>query len=352
MLRLYAMDDETYGSVASIAKRSKCGVSRTRAIVIREMARGRSLRDAAKTAGVSAQYARTVVRGFNALGTAYFPPAFRSGRPLKLDDEACGMLRVLAHQTPRSLELPWTTWSVAKIREVALALEGFPKVCKETIRQGLHRCHITYQATKTWKQSNDPEYRSKYARIRELYDRCPKRSAVLCVDEFGPLECRPYHGKTWAARKKAPRLAATYRRTEGVRHLLAFYDVHADVLGGSVYERKRGEEFLDFLADLRKLYPRQVKLYVVLDNFSPHKRKDVLRWAARHNMEFAFTATNASWMNRIECEFGPLRMFALEGTHPRKHEESIEQIERYLDWRRRHKYDERLLAAKAKIKVA
>lgn len=330
MLRLYAMNDEICKSVSKIAKRGKCGVSRTRAIVIREMARGCSLGSAAKTAGVCVQYARSTVRGFNAWGTAFFPPAFRSGRPPKLDDEACGMLRVLAHQTPASLELPWTTWSIAKIREVALTLEGFPKVGKETIRQGLHREGITYQATKTWKQSNDPEYNAKYARIRELYDRCPSRGAVICIDEFGPLECRPYHGKTWAERKKVPRLAATYHRTEGVRHLLAFYDVHADVLGGSIYKRKRGDEFLEFLADVRSLYPRQVKLYIVLDNFSPHKRQDVLRWATKHNIEFAFTATNASWMNRIECEFGPLRKFALDGTHPQKHEEGIQQIERYI----------------------
>lgn len=352
MLRLHCMDDATYKKVSKISKRAKCGVSRTRAIVIREMARGCSLKDAARTADVSVQYARSVVRGFNNLGTASFPPAFRCGRPPKLDDEACDMLRMVAHQTPKGLELPWTTWSVSKLRDVVLQLEGFPKVCKETIRQGLHRCRISYQATKTWKQSSDPEYRSKYARIKQLYARCPDRSAVVCIDEFGPLECRPYHGKTWAARKQVTRLAATYHRTEGVRHMLAFYDVHADVLGGSIYRRKRGEEFLEFLADVRKLYPRQVHLYLVMDNFSPHKRLDVGAWASKNNAELVFTATNASWMNRIECHFGALRRFALEGTHPQNHEELADQIERFLYWRNRYKRDPDLQAEVCKIKVA
>lgn len=352
MLRLYAMDDATYKAVSKIAKRSKCGVSRTRAIVIREMGRGRPLAQAAAKADVSPPYARSVVRSFNGLGLASFPPAFRCGRPLKIDEAASDQLVAIAHQTPQGLGLPWTTWSVSKLHEVVGKLPGFPKVCRETVRQALHRHHITYQATKTWKQSNDPDFNPKHQRIQALYERCPDRSAVLCVDEFGPLECRPYHGKTWAARRRAPRLAATYRRTEGVRHFLAFYDVHADVLGGSIYARKRGEEFLEFLQDVRRLYPKPVKLYVVLDNFSPHKRADVLAWAAQHRVEFAFTATNASWMNRIECHFGPLRKFALEGTHPKNHEESIAQIERYLDWRNRHKRDERVLAEQARIKAA
>lgn len=352
MLRLHRMDDDTYKEVSKISKRAKCGVSRTRAIVIREMARGRPLKEAAITADVSVQYARSVVHGFNAFGCGFFPPAFRCGRPPKLDDESCDLLRMVAHQTPKGLELPWTTWSVSKLRDVVVQLKGFPQVCKETIRQGLHRCHISYQSTKTWKQSSDPEFRAKYARIRELYAQCPKRSAVVCIDEFGPLECRPYHGKTWAARKKVPRLAATYHRTEGVRHMLAFYDVHADVLGGSIYKRKRGEEFLQFLGDLRKLYPKQVRLYLVMDNFSPHKRKDVSKWASRHNAELVFTATNASWMNRIECHFGALRRFALEGTHPKNHEELIEQIDRYLRWRDRHRFDPEHQAELCKIKVA
>ena len=352
MLRVYGMSDEMYKTVSKISKRAKCGVSRTRAIVIREMARGRSLEQAAASADVSPQYARSVVRGFNAFGTGSFPPAYRSGRPHKLDEDACGMLRLVAQQTPKALELPWTTWSVGKLREVALQLEGFPKVCKETVRQGLHRCRISYQSTKTWKQSSDPEFGSKYARIRALYTACPKRSAVVCLDEFGPLECRPYHGKTWAARKKVPRLAATYHRTEGVRHMLAFYDVHADVLGGSIYPRKRGEEFLEFLRDVRSMYPKQVRLYLVMDNFSPHKRNDVAKWAEENHAELVFTATNASWMNRIESHFGALRRFALEGTHPQNHDQLAAQIEKYLRWRNRHRRDPELLSELSKIRVA
>jgi hypothetical protein len=62
--------------------------------------------------------------------------------------------------------------------------------------------------------------------IRRLYTRCPPRTAVICFDEWGPLELKPLGGTAWAARGKPRRMRATYRRLQGVRHFLGFYDVH------------------------------------------------------------------------------------------------------------------------------
>jgi hypothetical protein len=47
----------------------------------------------------------------------------------------------------------------------------------------------------------------------------------------------------------------------------------------------------------------------VLDNFSPHltAKKDtrVGDWAAANNVEFAYTPTDSSWLNRIEPSSPP-----------------------------------------------
>lgn len=219
------------------------------------------------------------------------------------------------------------------------------------MRSTLHRCDITYQCTRMWKQSNDPEFHAKYARVKALYDKCPIRNAVICR-RVRSLVLRPYHGRTWEQRGRVQQLPATYGRSFGVRHMLAFYDVHADVLGGAIYLRKGGEEFLHFLQELRKPYPRWMALYVILDNFSPHKRQDVREWASKNRIEMVFIATNASWMNRIECHFEPLRKFVLEGTFPRTHEELQRQLEEYLNRRNTHKRDEKLLRLQRRQEVA
>ena len=43
-------------------------------------------------------------------------------------------------------------------------------VSTETVRQILRAAGISWQATKTWKGSRDPEFAAKKTRILELYD--------------------------------------------------------------------------------------------------------------------------------------------------------------------------------------
>ncbi|MFF6816324.1 transposase [Streptomyces sp. NPDC012403] len=96
--------------------------------------------------------------------------------------------------------------------------------------------------------------------------------------------------------------------------------------------RKRWCEFLSLLKSLRIRWPGE-KLYVVLDNFSPHKHPNVRAWAAANDIELVFLPTYGSWLNWIESEFAALRYFALNGTDHRSHGEQIAAIGAYVRWR-------------------
>jgi transposase len=174
------------------------------------------------------------------------------------------------------------------------------------------------------------------------------------VDEFGPLNLQPRPGRQWAAvsgkstepgREPRPRMRATYTRTEGVRHLLAAYELGEDKLFGHVKPRKTRGRFLEFCRYLRSLYPPAVRVAIICDIFSPHlstaKDSRVSDWAAANNVEIAYTPTNASWLNRIEAQFTALRYFALDGTDYPSHKEQASMIRRYIIWRNNHAYDER-----------
>ena len=158
-------------------------------------------------------------------------------------------------------------------------------------------------------------------------------------------------GRRSAARARNPaahpaRLRATYTRAQGVRHLFAAYDLGEDKLYGHIKPRKTRARFLEFCRYLRSLYPPQVRIAIICDNFSPHlttrKDKRVGQWAAANNAEIAYTPTNASWLNRIEAQFTALRYFALDGTDHASHHEQASMIRRYIIWRNNHAYDERL----------
>jgi len=175
---------------------------------------------------------------------------------------------------------------------------------------------------------------------------------VICLDEFGPLSIQPFPGKGWFGKGKPDRLPATYHRTHGIRHLLAALDLKSDKLYGHVSESKKHQDLLRFLKVLRRRYHRSERLYIVLDNFSPHKHQTVRDWATENNVELVFTPTNASWLNRIECHFGPLRTFVLSGSNYKDHKEMAQAIRTYLRWRNKNKRHSRILREQKKIKVA
>jgi hypothetical protein len=177
-------------------------------------------------------------------------------------------------------------------------------------------------------------------------------TVVICLDEFGPLNLQPHPGRQWApaaagkGEQDAPRRRrrrATYTRPHGVRHLLAGYDLSTDRLYGHIKSRKGRTEFLAFCRYLRSLHPADVRIAIVLDNFSPHlstKTDDrVGAWAAANNVELAYVPFYGSWLNRIEAQFTALRYFALDGTDHDSHREQASMIRRYIAWRNRHATD-------------
>ena len=119
--------------------------------------------------------------------------------------------------------------------------------------------------------------------------------------------------------------------------MLAFYDVHADCLVGQVRKRKTVDDLLAVFARLRSCYPITTRLYVVMDNLNTHKNVRLKAFMAAHNIEPVYTPTYASWLNAIECHFGPLKRFAIGGTDDPSHEYRRWRIARYLTWRNREK---------------
>lgn len=154
------------------------------------------------------------------------------------------------------------------------------------------------------------------------------------MDEFGFLTIQPFLGKAWFEKEKPDRLPATYHRNQGVRHLMAALDLQDDKLYGHPSAHKKHQDILRFLSVLRRCYHHSERLYIILDNFPPHKHAKVTVWANQNNVELVFTAMNASWMNRIECHFGPLHKFVLSGSNYRSHKELAQAIRAYIHWRK------------------
>ena len=70
------------------------------------------------------------------------------------------------------------------------------------------------------------------------------------------------------------------------------------------YPRHRSDEFLRFLKQVARAYPR-VPLHVVAANYAAHKHPKVTAWLARNpRITLHFTPTSGSWLNLVEIFFG------------------------------------------------
>jgi transposase len=293
-------------------------------------------RDIATRCDCSPQWVRQILHRFNEHGLdgiTWYPWMAGAGKTSRFKVDVVAQIAEIALCSPVAL-IGMTRWSLRKLRAYLIEQKVVASIGREQLRVLLHRHGIRWRRTKTWKESKDPEFVQKHRRIKRLYRRCPKGGRRICIDEFGPLNLLPRAGACLAGPgKDVQRHRATYSRKGGVRHLLAAYDLESDKLLGKFYARKTWEQFLDFLKWLRGQYDKDETLHVVLDNYGPHKKAEVKAWARQNKVKFYFTATNASWMNRIESQFTELKEFALNNSDYRTHETLQEAIELYLQWR-------------------
>lgn len=291
-------------------------------------------RSIAERVGRSQSCVRRIIHRFNDSGIdglVWYPGAIVR-RPPKFDAAIIEQITEVALSPPQRL-IGMSVWSLVKLRTYLIEQRIVTSISVEWLRQLLRRCHVRWRHTKTWKESNDPEFWPKYRRIRRLYDRPPAEGTRLCIDEFGPLNLQPRHGRHYCDAGRPDRLRATYRRTQGVRHLFGVYDLDRDHLTGQFKSKKNRKTFLSFLRWVRRRYPDGRTLHIVLDNVSYHLTNEARAFAEANRMRFYLTPTYASWLNRIECHFAAIRKFCLDNTDHGSHAAQEAAIRDYLAWR-------------------
>jgi transposase len=344
-----------------------------RAQIVLWSAQHMSVQQIAEIAFTSQDRVREVIHNFNADGFDSLAPKYAGGRPPTFTLPQRLQIKKIALARPQDHGLPFSTWSLSKLAEFLVAEGVVDDISHEGLRVLLREEGVSFQVIKTFKASNDPDFEAKKNRVLELYaiadgnvepgDEDP--TVIICIDEFGPLNLQPHPGKQWAPtaagkgdveQPRRRRRRATYNRPHGVRHMMGAYDLSRDRLYGHIVAKKDRTAFLRFLRYVRSWYPPDVRIGIVLDNFSPHLStktdQRVGEWAAANNVELAYTPTYSSWLNRIEAQFQALRYFTLDGTDHASHREQASMIRRYIIWRNRNAHDRALRELVKRANVA
>ncbi len=289
----------------------------------------------AQRVGCTPAWVRRIIHRFNAGGIdgiTWYPYYCHPLGSRKFLAKVTEQIGEIALSPPREL-IGMSVWSLPKLRDYLIEQGIVDSISLEWLRQILRRQKIRWRHTKTWKESNDPEFWPKYRRIRRLYDRPPPEGTRVCLDELGPLNLQPRHGRHYTRSGHVDRLRATYRRLLGVRYFFGVFDLDRNTLGGRFYLKKNARMVLLFLRWVRSRYSDGRTLHVVLDNVSYHLTPDVVAFTQANRIRFYLTPKYASWLNRIESPFTALRKFSLDNTDYQSHEEQQTAIRRYLAWR-------------------
>ena len=154
---------------------------------------------------------------------------------------------------------------------------------------------------------------------------------MLSVDEKTQIQALDRTQPTLPIKPgRSARMTHDYKRN-GTTSLYAALEIATGEVTGACYPTHTHKEFLAFLNQLVRAYPRR-PLHVVLDNSSTHSTPEVTRWLERHpRVHFHFTPTSASWMNMVEIWFSILTKQQVRRGVYHDVPELIAAIEHFID---------------------
>jgi len=343
-VRARRLTDQEGQRLLQIVRRGKHGSVRVRrAMIIMASASGTLVPAIARLVAADEDTVRDVIHAFNQKGLAALDPQWAGGRPRLISDEDIQVIVTAARTRPEKLSQPFTRWSLRKLASYLAGRDRPVVIGRERLRQILHARGISFQRTRTWKESADPDRDAKLDRIEYVTSAYPGR--CFAFGQFGPPSIRPCHGTCWAPRKHPARLPATYHRTHGIRYFHGCYSLGDDQLWGITREHKGADHTLAALRSIRAARPDGYRLFVIMDNLAANKTPAIRRWARRENAGLCFTPTNASWANPIEAQFGPVRTFVMGNSDHRNHPALARKLQACLRWRNAHARHPDVLAA-------
>ena len=212
---------------------------------------------------------------------------------------------------PRGRSL--SVWDCEQIARQLIRDKLVETISRETVRLRLARNRLKPWRYKMWlsaKVVRDAAFAARVQAICDLYTRpLAEDERVLCIDENTNLQPRPRLSKTLAAMPDCPvRVEHEYQRA-GALNLFAAFDTRTGQVYGSLADRKRQAEFIDFLDQLDARIHASVRIvHVILDNLRMHTGKQVREWLRQHpRFIWHHPPVHCSWMNQVEQWFSILK---------------------------------------------
>ena len=137
------------------------GIQKRRAQVISFSGQGMRVQEIAPFLGMNEEYLRELIRGFIDEGFDALRQKPRPGRPRTLTEEEESIIAEIATAPPQAFGRPFNQWSLRKLRDFLVEKKLVKPISHNVVRRVLRGRKITFQRTRTWKRSSDPDYDAK-----------------------------------------------------------------------------------------------------------------------------------------------------------------------------------------------
>lgn len=185
--------------------------------------------------------------------------------------------------------------------------------------------------TETFKFSTDPELEAKVRDVVGLYLNPPDNAIVLSLDEKSQIQALDRTAPILPLRPGLPEKRSHDYRRHGTTTLFAALEIATGKVIDACMPRHRHQEFLRFLQQVAKAYPRK-KLHIVCDNYSTHKHPNVQAWLAKNpRIQLHFTPTSGSWLNMVEIFFSIITRQAIRRGTFTSVRDLIDAIRTFID---------------------
>lgn len=274
----------------------------------------------------------------------------RSGRPSEFTPEAITWVVSLACQKPKELGYSYEVWTLRLLSQHIRAHaqeqghECLTRMSPSSVSRLLSAQELQPHKVRYYLQRRDPDFDSKKAQVLYVYQQV---EYIMENEELKPLcdvylsyDEKPGIQAIENTAEDLPPVAGEHktisRDSEYVRHgtlsLLAGIDLVTGEVIGSVEDRHRSREFVDFLKKLDAHYKPELRIQIVLDNHSAHTSKETRAYleTVPDRFEFTFTPKHGSWLNLIEVFFAKMTKQVLRHIRVTSKAELKERIESYL----------------------
>lgn len=217
----------------------------------------------------------------------------RGRPPLYTAERVADIVKVTTQTKPQGAT-HWSTRSMARAQGVS----------KATIQRIWYAHGLQPHRTRRFKLSKDRHFTEKLTDVVGLYLNPPDKAIVLCVDEKSQIQALQRTQPGLPMKKgRCGTMTHDYKR-HGITTLFAALNLLDGRVIGQCLPRHRHQEFLRFLRQLDREFPKDMPLHLVLDNYGTHTQARVKEWLGRHpRFHLHFTPTSSSWLNLVERWF-------------------------------------------------